>query len=80
MTPHEYNLKLSGFLELRKHRERMDWERCRWQTANLLQPHTKKGKKLKPTDLIKFDWDKNEAKKKTPTVQEIKQILLKNKI
>ena len=74
MTPKEYNLKLNGFLELRKHRERMEWERCR------CQPHTKKGKKLKPTDLIKFDWDKKDNKNKAPTVQELKQILLKNKI
>ena len=37
-------------------------------------------KKLKPTDLIKFDWDKKDNKKKAPTVLELKQILLKNKI
>lgn len=58
----------------------MDWERCRWSTAYLLQPHSKKGKKIKPTDLIKFDWDKKENKRKKLTAQEIKQIMLKKKL
>ena len=58
----------------------MDWERCRWQTCYLLQPHTGKGKKIKRTDLIKFDWDKKEKNIKKLTAQELKQMMLKNKL
>jgi len=58
----------------------MEWERCRWKTCYLLQPHTGKGKKIKPTDLIKFDWDKKEKNIKKLTAQELKQMMLKNKL
>jgi hypothetical protein len=34
------------------------WEQTRWQTAALLSVHTKKGKKIKPKDLIEFHWEK----------------------
>lgn len=38
--------------------EREAWERCRFSTATLLNIQLPKGKKIKPTDLITFDWDK----------------------
>ena len=45
-----------------------------------MQPHTGKGKKIKRTDLIKFDWDKKEKNIKKLTAQELKQMMLKNKL
>lgn len=39
---------------------RNDWERTRWLAAILLSPHAKKGKPIKPKDLIKFEWDERE--------------------
>ncbi len=49
---------MEGFYELENIRERGEWERTRWQTTLLLNIQIAKGKKLKPTDLIKFEWDK----------------------
>ena len=38
--------------------------RTRWSTCLLLNIHLGKGKSLKPTDLVVFDWEKDEVKKK----------------
>ena len=43
-------------------KERFEWERTRWLCAVLLQPHRKKGTSIKPTDLIKFEWEKKDKK------------------
>ena len=53
---------MDGFYELENIRERSRWERTRWQTTLLLNIQIAKGKKLKPTDLIEFEWDKNDKK------------------
>ena len=53
---------MDWFYELEKLRERGNWERTRWSTTLLLNIQIGKGKKLKPTDLIEFDWDKNDKK------------------
>ena len=45
--------------------ERSNWERTRWQTALLLNVHTKKGSKIKPIDLTVFPWEEEEQSKKT---------------
>ena len=57
MLPKYFWRKMEGFYHLRNLSEKQNWERCRWQTCLLLNVHTEKGKSLKPTDLIKFDWD-----------------------
>ena len=54
--------KLDGFYELENLRERGKWERTRWQTTLLLNIQIAKGKKIKPTDLIEFEWDKKDIK------------------
>ena len=61
LPKHFWN-KLDGFYELENIRERGRWERTRWQTTLLLNIQIAKGKKLKPTDLIEFEWDKNDKK------------------
>jgi len=58
MLPRHFWNKLDGFYELQNLQERMDWERCRWQTTLLLNIQLPKNKNLKPKDLIEFDWDK----------------------
>lgn len=60
MIPKHFFNKLNGFFDLEQMRERNEWERIRWQTCYLLNIQIAKGKKLKLTDLIKFDWDKKE--------------------
>lgn len=62
MIPKYFWNKLDGFYELENIRERGKWERTRWSTALLLNVHVKKGKTIKPTDLIEFDWDKSNKK------------------
>ncbi len=61
LPKHFWN-KLDGFYELENIRERGRWERTRWQTTLLLNIQIAKGKKLKPTDLIEFEWDKKNKK------------------
>lgn len=56
LPKHFWN-KLDGFYELENSRERSKWERTRWSTTVLLNIHLSKGKKIKPKELIKFDWD-----------------------
>lgn len=46
---------------------RESWEQVRWLAAVGLQPHAKKGTTIKPTDLIKFDWDNQTKQTKKPT-------------
>ena len=60
-------------------RERSDWERTRWQTALLLNVHTKKGAKITPKDLAIFPWEK--ADKKKPQLDGLRMLksLVKNK-
>jgi len=58
--PKHFWTKLDGFYELENIRERGRWERTRWQTTLLLNIQIAKGKKLKPTDLIEFEWDKKQ--------------------
>jgi len=61
LPKHFWN-KLDGFYELENIRERSKWERTRWQTTLLLNIQIAKGKKIKPTDLIEFEWDKKDKK------------------
>jgi len=61
LPKHFWN-KLDGFYELENIRERSRWERVRWQTTLLLNIQMAKGKKIKPTDLIEFEWDKKDKK------------------
>jgi hypothetical protein len=61
LPKHFWN-KLDGFYELENIRERGNWERTRWQTTLLLNIQMSKGKRLKPTDLIEFEWDKKDKK------------------
>ena len=63
MLPREFWNKLDGFYELENLREKQCWERERWSTCLLLNIQLGKGKRLKPTDLIEFEWDKKKDKK-----------------
>jgi hypothetical protein len=62
MLPREFWNRLEGFYELENLREKNNWERTRWSTCILLNIHLGKGKRIKPTDLVKFDWDKKTNK------------------
>ncbi len=58
--PEFFRLKLEGLREAQLQQYKNEWERTRWLATIVLAPHQKKGKSLKPTDLIKFEWEKPE--------------------
>lgn len=62
-TPREFFAKADGWNVAK----REAWEQVRWQTYVLVSMQLKKGKTIKPTDLIKFNWDsENKITKHTP--------------
>tara|TARA_R110001632_G_scaffold223278_1_gene354935 strand:+ start:988 stop:1254 length:267 start_codon:yes stop_codon:yes gene_type:complete len=58
LTFEEFSNAVAGKREVHEIQERSNWERTRWQTALLLNVHTKKGQKIKPRDLVVFEWEK----------------------
>ena len=64
LTFEEFGNAVKGKREVIDAAERTNWERTRWQTALLLNVHTKKGSKLKPLDLAVFPWEEKAEKKK----------------
>ena len=62
MLPREFWNKIDGFYKLENLRQRSDWERTRWSTCLLLNIQLPKNKRIKPTDLIKFEWEEEELK------------------
>ena len=69
-TLHEFLLYKRGFEDMLKHKERNEWERTRYLATVILQPHTKQGKTIKPTDLFKFE---DERSKENITLEERKK-------
>ena len=62
MLPREFWNKIDGFYELENMRQRSDWERTRWSTCLLLNIQLPKNKSIKPTDLMRFEWEKEALK------------------
>lgn len=60
MLPREWGNLVSGWNEKQNRLEQGNWERTRWMTTILLNPHTKK--RIKATDLILFPWEKEPKK------------------
>jgi hypothetical protein len=56
LTFREFSNAMAGRHHEIEMRERSEWERTRWLACLLLNPHTKK--RLKPTDLATFEWEK----------------------
>jgi hypothetical protein len=53
-------ITIAGRQEAEQHQEREAWERSRWIAATFLQPHLKKGAKMRLQDLIEFPWERVE--------------------
>ena len=62
MLPREFWNKVDGFYELENMRQRSDWERTRWSTCLLLNIQLPKNKSIKPTDLMRFQWEEEALK------------------
>ena len=65
MTPHEFNEVFRSW-----HRTHVEqpWEQTRLLACCLLQPWSKK--KLKPEDIMRFDWDKKRTANANPTKEQ----------
>ena len=61
-TFRQFGNAVRGRYKQQEAQHRDDWERTRWQTALLLNVHTKKGASIKPKDLATFPWEKQEKK------------------
>jgi len=80
-TPLEFSAVYQGWAEAEQRRERAAWERTRMQCTCMLQPYSKRG--LKPTDVMKFAWDRemrneecgmrNEAEGEKLTAKQIRE-------
>jgi len=51
---------IKGFNQMKQLEFRSQWEQTRWLATIGLQPYSGKGKTIKMTDLIVFDWEKEE--------------------
>ena len=60
LLPREWANLVDGWNERQNRMMQSEWERTRWMTTILINPHTKK--RIKATDLILFPWE-NEPKK-----------------
>jgi hypothetical protein len=58
--PEYFRIKLEGLRNAQTQQFRNDWERTRWLATIILSPHAKKGRAIKPKDLITFEWEKTE--------------------
>lgn len=56
LTPAYFMLRLKGMRAQQTQQYRNEWERTRWLALFMVMPHSKR--KLKPTDLIRFPWEK----------------------
>ena len=62
MTYEEFIMAVIGMHKQEETRQRAEWERTRWAAAVSLMPHSKKGHKVKPTDLAIFPWERKQKK------------------
>ena len=63
ITPRNYLNAQIGAANLYRQKEQSEWERARWMSTVVVNPHIKKN--LKPKDITVFHWEKtSKAKKK----------------
>lgn len=69
--------RIRGRAESVQRTEQGHWERVRWQSALIVGMFAKKGKKIKPKDLIVFPWEEEHRPPPPPprklTPEEIKE-------
>jgi len=53
------------FNKIDQGRNQAAWERARFISHVLLQPHAKKGSRIKAEDICQFDWEKQREKEKS---------------
>ena len=63
MLPRDFILMQRAWTRNEERKDQGEWTRTRWLACILMQPHLRKGRKLKPKDLAVFPWE-TETKKK----------------
>jgi len=61
LTFREFSNAVRGRYKAQELFDRSHWERVRWQTALLLNVHTKKGASIRTKDLATFPWEVDEG-------------------
>lgn len=69
MTFEEFLWAAQGMNRQEEMRQRQEWERARWSATLALQPHSKKGHRIKPTDLCIFPWEQKSKKSNNKLLQ-----------
>jgi hypothetical protein len=67
---------IDSFYELQNNKEQQEWERTRFVAFMSLKPHDNKRQLKKPSDLIKFEWEKKIIDKQKLDLKQ--KILLSN--
>ena len=63
MTFRELQVMAEGKRKNMEEPFKRDWERARWLATVSIQPHMKKGKRIRPQDLMTFEWERVESNK-----------------
>lgn len=63
MTLGEFTCAVQGFAEHQDNLQQHEWERTRFLATMVLQPHARKGAKIKPHDIMVFPWEQPKRKK-----------------
>ena len=68
MTPEELGMVIEAWQQMRTEESRTSWEQTRFLALCALMPYSKK--RLKPTDIVVFEWDKAGKKTEKKTTKE----------
>ena len=78
LTPRSFSNKMIGYSQREEMIMQNHWEQTRMIVHSCLSPHLKR--KMKPTELMPFDWDdKKKVKKKVASQEEIQEVLKRYK-
>ena len=76
LTPRSFSNKMIGYREREEMIMQNYWEQTRMIVHSCLAPHLKR--KMKPRELMPFDWDdKNKVKKKVASQEDIQAVIKK---
>jgi len=76
LTLKEYHLIVSAYRKKETEQYQQAWERTRWIGYISLLPHQKKGRRMKPADILKFPWEEmGSQQEKRQSRAEVKAML-----
>jgi len=76
LTPRSFSNKMIGYSKREEMIMQNHWEQTRMIVHSCFSPHLKR--KMKPSEIMPFDWDnKKKVKKKVATQEEIQEVLKK---